>query len=116
MFHIGTVFKESRHPKITRHPLRQVLTPAQCRGILAVEATLASDEDDAGGEPSVHCNRCGHTFAFSGCVLRGAERLTVRCPGCGVVWLQYTIKPPVAEAVEVDGIDVPPFVAAMKRN
>ena len=69
--------------------------------------------DDGGA--LVYCADCDRLYTLCDCELRNAERLILRCPGCGVEWLRFAGRPPVAEAVEVEvegeTVEVPPFVA-----
>jgi len=61
------------------------------------------DEDDK--STILICSKCGEDYPLHQCEHRNAERLLLRCPGCGAELLRYDAQPPI----EVD--DLPRFVA-----
>ena len=69
-------------------------------------------DDVSGGGPSVYCNKCGELHALIDCVRRNADHLILCCPNedCGVVWYEYTARPPIAEFVKVNNVELPPFM------
>lgn len=73
------------------------------------------DDEQADDDALIYCSTCDRLYALADCELRNADRLILRCPGCGAEWLRFAARPPVAEAVEVEvdgeAIEVPPFVA-----
>ena len=56
-------------------------------------------------ERSPLCDDCGEPVEM----LAGCRYATIRCSGCGFVFWRYAIKPP-GDSVEIDGVEVPPFV------
>ena len=63
----------------------------------------AGTED--GDDSTLICGECGGIYPLHQYEHRNAERLLIRCPGCGAELLRYTARQPV----EVN--DLPEFVA-----
>jgi len=76
---------------------------------------MAGDEATGGGTPSgpsVYCDDCGGFYLLLDCVRRNRRRVVICCPNedCDAVWLEYEIRPPIAESVVVNGKEVPSFL------